>query len=77
MRLNKNQTKLVGLTMELDLKAKEYKILCEKLDKLKKDKIDEDDDILMNLKKEFLQNYQEIVEINRQIKELKDRIDSM
>ena len=29
MNLSLNQTKLVGLTMQLDLKAKEYKNLCE------------------------------------------------
>ena len=29
--MNLNQTKLVGLTMELDLKAREYKKLCDKL----------------------------------------------
>lgn len=30
--MNLNQTKLVGLTMELDLKAREYKKLCDKLE---------------------------------------------
>ena len=33
-----NQTKLIDLTMKLDLKAMEYKILCYKLERLKKNK---------------------------------------
>jgi len=39
MNLSLNQTKLVGLTMGLDLKAKEYKNLCEKLDIIKADSL--------------------------------------
>ena len=35
MNLNITQTKLVGLTMELELKAKEYKMLCKQLEKIK------------------------------------------
>ena len=31
-----SQTKLVGLTMELELKAREYEKLCNKLEQLKK-----------------------------------------
>ena len=37
--MNLNQTKLVGLTMELDLKAREYKKLCNKLEQLKQSDI--------------------------------------
>lgn len=70
MKLSASQTKLVGLTMELDLKAKEYKILCEKLAKLKENNIDEKNVIFIQLKEEFWQNYEEIVNINKQIKEL-------
>lgn len=72
MKLSASQTKLVGLTMELDLKTKEYKMLCEKLAKLKENKIDENDTILIQLKEEFLQNYEEIVNINKQMKELEE-----
>lgn len=72
MKLSASQTKLVGLTMELDLKTKEYKMLCEKLEKLKENKIDENDTILIQLKEEFLQNYEEIVNINKQMKELEE-----
>lgn len=37
--MNLSQTKLVGLTMELDLKTREYKKLCDKLEKLKQGNI--------------------------------------
>ena len=74
MNLNMNQSKLVELTMELDLKAREYKILCEKLDKLKKNNVNEDDEKLSYLREEFIENYKEIVEINKQIKELENNI---
>lgn len=70
--MNLSQTKLVGLTMELDLKTREYKKLCDKLDKLKENKIDPNDERLLAVKELFQKNYDEIVEINRQIKELKE-----
>lgn len=70
--MNLSQTKLVGLTMELDLKTREYKKLCDKLDKLKENKIDPNDERLLAVKELFQKNHDEIVEINRQIKELKE-----
>lgn len=72
MKMNLNQTKLVGLTMELDLKTREYKKLCAKLEKLKKGNIDENALELLGLKELFQKNHNEIVEINQQIKELKN-----
>ncbi len=70
------QTKLTGLTMELDLKVREYNMLCEKLETLKAKKINPNDMTLLPLKEKFENNYLEIVEINRQIKELKKKIES-
>ena len=70
--MNLNQTKLVGLTMELDLKARENKKLCDKLEQLKQSDINPNDEKLLELKQLFQKNYDEIVEINRQIKELKE-----
>ena len=70
--MNLSQTKLVGLTMELDLKAREYKKLCDKLEQLKQTNINHNDEKLLELKQLFQKNYDEIVEINRQIKELKE-----
>ena len=70
--MNLSQTKLVGLTMELDLKTREYKKLCEKLDELKEKRIDPNDERLLVVKELFQKNHDDIVEINRQIKEVKE-----
>lgn len=70
--MNLSQTKLVGLTMQLDLKTREYKRICDKLEKLKQSDINPNDEKLLELKQLFQKNYDEIVEINRQIKELKE-----
>lgn len=60
--------------MELDLKTREYKMLCEKLDELKQNKINENDEQLIKLKDKFQENYEEIANINKQIKELKELV---
>lgn len=71
MKLNITQTKLVGLTMELDLKAREYKMLCKQLEKLKKRNINPNDKKLLIVKEMFEKNYEEVSEINKKINELK------
>ena len=71
--MNLSQTKLVGLTMELDLKTREYKKLCDKLDELKEKRIDPNDERLLVVKELFKKNHDDIVEINRQIKEVKEK----
>lgn len=68
--MNLRQTKLIGLTMELDLKAREYNKLCSNLDKLKENNIDPNDERLLKVKDLFLKNHDDIVKINNQIKEL-------
>lgn len=73
--MNLSQTKLVGLTMELDLKTREYKKLCNKLDELKERKIDPNDERLLAVKGLFQKNHDDIVEINKQIKKIKDTED--
>ena len=73
--MNLSQTKLVGLTMELDLKTREYKKLCYKLDELKERKIDPNDERLLAVKGLFQKNHDDIVEINKQIKKIKDTED--
>jgi hypothetical protein len=70
--MNLSQTKLVGQTMELDLKTREYKKLCDKLEQLKQSDINPNDEKLLELKQLFQKNHDEIVEINRQINELKE-----
>lgn len=72
MKLNLNQTKFVGLTMELDLKAREFKKLCNELESLKKQNINPNDKKLLELKQAFQKNHDEIVQINSQIKKLKE-----
>lgn len=72
--MNLSQTKLVGLTMELDLKTREYKKLCDKLDELKEKGIDPNDERLLVVKDLFQKNHDDIVEINRQIKEVKEEL---
>ena len=67
-----NQTKLVGLTMELELKTMEYKQLCEALDKLKKSNIDPNSPKLLKLKEKFEKNQKEITEINKQLKQIQE-----
>ena len=68
--MNLSQTKLVGLTMELDLKAREYKKLCNKLDDLKENKIDPNDERFLVLKELFQKNHDDIVKKNAQKKKL-------
>jgi len=70
--MNLSQTKLAGLTMELDLKTREYKKLCDKLEKLKQGNINPNDEKLLELKKLFQKNHDEIVEINKQLRRLKE-----
>jgi len=67
-----NQTKLVILMMELDLKAKEYNMLCEKFEQVEKQNIDPNDERLLWFKELFQKNHDEIVEIKKQLKELKN-----
>jgi len=70
--MNLSQTKLAGLTMELDLKTREYKKLCDKLEKLKQGNINPNDEKLLELKKLYQKNHDEIVEINKQLRRLKE-----
>lgn len=70
--MNLSQTKLVGLTMELDLKAREYKKLCDKLENLKQCRIDSNDERLLVVEELFQKNHDDIVNINTQIRELKE-----
>jgi hypothetical protein len=72
MRLDFIQTKLVGLTMELDLKTREYKTLCEKLEMVKAKNIEANDPRLLEVREMFQKNHDEIVKINRKIKELEE-----
>ena len=56
--------------MELDIKAKEYKLLCDELESLKKFNLDENDEKYVNLRDRFAENLREIKSINSQLKDL-------
>lgn len=71
MKMDLNQSRMIGLTMELDLKAREYGELCKKLNKLKEIDINPNDERLNALKDLFELNNRQIVEINRQLEDLK------
>lgn len=58
--------------MQLELKTKEYKMLCDKLEKLKEQGIDLNSKDLIELRRDFIKNNQEIENIKNQLKELQD-----
>lgn len=58
--------------MELELKAREYENLCKKLEETKQKIINENDENLLLIKEEFKRNYEEIIKINKQLKQLKN-----
>lgn len=70
MNLTSKQQKLLELTMELDIKAKEYKLLCDELESLKKCNLDENDEKYVDLREKFANNLREIQSINSQLKDL-------
>jgi hypothetical protein len=70
VKLNLEETKLVGLTMKLDLKANEYTMLCNKLEEYEQENIDENDEKFHELLIEFQKNHDEIEEIKKQLIEL-------
>lgn len=70
MILNEEQTKLVGLTMKLELKTKEYHKLCDEFEFIKTQITDPNDECLIPLKERFLQNQKEIIEIVEELKKL-------
>lgn len=71
MKMTLKQTKLLGLTMELELKAREYKILCNQLESLKKEN---NTSALADIKNKFEKNQEEIKNINKQLKALKNNL---
>lgn len=71
---NLSQTKLISLTMKLDLKSREYKELCDELEQLKECNIDPNDKRLLELKELFQKNHDEIVKINGEIRVFKGRM---
>lgn len=72
MKMTLKQTELVGLTMQLELKTKEYKILCDKLEQFKEQGIDPNSEELIVLRQDFIKNNKEITEIKNRLKRLQE-----
>lgn len=71
--MNLTQTKIVGLTMQLDLKAKEYNMLCMQFDELDSDIANKNNDKqLKELKEKFEKNHDEIQNIIKQLESIED-----
>ena len=72
MKLTANQTKIIGLTMELDLKTREYNELCKLLKDIKETNIDPNSPELDVLLKQFEKNQEEIIKIQKSLKALQE-----
>lgn len=70
MNMTKEQTKLVELTMKLDLKTQEYDKLCLELESLEKQNLNPNDEKYAILKQKFEKNLKEIENINKELKKL-------
>ena len=57
--------------MELELRAKEYNILSEKLELIKRKNINPNDKRLEWIKEKFIKNYSQIIQINYELKRIK------
>lgn len=66
------QTQIVKLTLELELKTKEHLNLCKKLDEFKNQKIDKNSEEYKTFLKEFQNNREQIIKINRKLKYLNE-----
>ena len=72
MKMTLEQKKLVRLTMELDLKAREYKALCKILEDFKATNIDSNSNELELLLKQFEKNQKEIIKIQKELQALQN-----
>ena len=71
-KLTLEQTQIVGLTMELELKTKEYQNLCKEFEELKSKQLDPNADEYAILQTKFLKNQKDIKDINEKLKKLQD-----
>ena len=70
MEQKEKEVALAMLTAELDLKSKEYNILCKEFDELKLQNLEQNDEKYVLLREKFAKNYAEIQKINNEIKNL-------
>ena len=70
MKITSDQKQLIALTLQLDLKAHEYKDLCAEFEALQN--TDNNTEKLKDLKERLLKNQEEIKQIQKQLKELQN-----
>ena len=68
------QASIVKLTMEFDLKVREYQKICETVDKLKEKNVNPNYKRLEDVKDILLKKQTEIQEIKERLEELKRKI---
>ena len=77
MDMSLSQAKFIELTMKLDLKAREYKKLCEKFEQCKSSDKNDNEEKLYNLLEEFKANNKEVITIRNELNNLqKSNIDN-
>ena len=68
--MNENQSKLVYLTAKLDLKTKEYDLLCKKMEQLQNANENQNSEKYKELENKFIKNYEQLKEIKLEIEKL-------
>ena len=68
--MNENQSKLVYLTAKLDLKTKEYDLLCKKMGQLQNANENQNSEKYKELENKFIKNYEQLKEIKLEIEKL-------
>ena len=73
MEMTPSQAKLVYLTMQLELKAKEYDVLCKKLEKMKNEEKDPNCKSYQELEKKYEKILNEIAKIQKDLQKLRNK----
>ena len=71
MKINKQQSKLVELTLKIDLKSREYSMLCKELETLKSQNLDPNCEEYQKLLTKFEENSNQLLDLKNQLAELK------
>lgn len=71
MEINKQQAKLVELTMKIDLKVREYSTLCKELETLKSQNLDPNSKEYQDLLVKFEDNSKQLETLQTELKKLK------
>jgi len=70
--MTEKQKEILALTMQLELKTKEFKILNKKFENLLAKNTNTNSSEYLELRKEYAQNYLDIKQINKRLNELND-----